>query len=60
MPLYHVPIEDLEDLVEELERSRLERVHSVVPHPVNLGMMLVLTEHLGNLGVEVRDWEQAG
>ena len=59
MPLYHVPIEDLEDLVEELERSRLEKIQLVHNHPVSIGMLVVLTEKVEAVtytadGIEVR------
>ncbi|HUV18008.1 MAG TPA: hypothetical protein VMW33_05945 [Ilumatobacteraceae bacterium] len=43
MPVHHVPVEDLTDFIEELERTRAETVALITPHPIHLGMMLVTT-----------------
>jgi hypothetical protein len=46
MPVYHLPIEDLTDFVEELEHSRVEKIQLVHNHPINIGMLVVVTERV--------------
>lgn len=54
MPVHHVPVEDLTDFVDELERTGVETVAVITSHPVHLGMMLVTTTKRPLIEIEYR------
>jgi len=54
MPVHHIPVEDLTDFVDELERTGAEQISFVVQHPVNLGLLLVVTRPPDRAQLETR------